>query len=47
MTSLCGPSIKHAPITFRQVFGSDETLLLLQNELIEEAESRVIGRRLA
>lgn len=42
-----GPSMKHEPVKFRQVFGSDQDLLRLQNELIEEAESNVVGRSVA
>lgn len=40
-----GPSMKHEPVKFRKVFGSDASLLEWQDELIEEAELRVIGRR--
>jgi hypothetical protein len=38
-----GPSLKHEPVRFRQVFGSDDTLLEEQDKLVEEAERRVIG----
>lgn len=44
---LMGPSMKHEPVKFREVFGSDQDLLRLQNELIEEAELAVVGRSVA
>lgn len=44
---LLGPSMKHQPLKFRETFGSDQDLLRLQNERIEEAESAVVGRRIA
>ncbi len=41
---LIGPSLKHEPIRFRKIFGSDDELLAEQNQLIAEAEARVVGR---
>lgn len=43
---LLGPSLKLEPNAFRETFGSDDELLAEQNELIEEAEAAVVGRRL-
>lgn len=39
-----GPSLKHESKAFREEFGSDDELLAWQNELIEQAESNVVGR---
>ena len=39
-----GPSLKLESKAFREKFGSDNELLEWQNQLIEEAERRVIGR---
>lgn len=39
-----GPSLKHESVAFRATFGSDDELLAEQNELIERAESLVVGR---
>ena len=41
---LLGPSMKHEPVKFRELFGTDRELLQEQNRLIAIAESRVIGR---
>jgi hypothetical protein len=38
-----GPSLALKPKEFREKFGSDLELLAEQNELIEEAEKRVVG----
>ena len=43
---LLGPSMKHEPRRFREFFGSDAALLAWQNELIQRAESILVGRPL-
>jgi hypothetical protein len=43
MTECFGPSLALEPDRFRQVFGSDDDLLRLQNELIAEKESNLVG----
>lgn len=40
-----GPSLKHEPVRFRQVFGSDDALLEEQNMLIESKERAVVRGR--
>lgn len=40
-----GPSLKHEPVRFRQVFGHDDVLLEEQNKLIEQAELAVVRGR--
>jgi hypothetical protein len=42
-----GPSLKLESVAFREKFGEDDELLRWQNELIEESESNVVGRRIA
>jgi len=42
-----GPSMQAEPSRFREVFGSDVDLLRRQNELINQAEMNVVGRRIA
>jgi Recombination enhancement, RecA-dependent nuclease len=39
-----GPSMKHEPVKFREVFGSDDELLAEENKLIAEKEVNVVGR---
>lgn len=39
-----GPSMKHEPVKFREIFGSDQELLAKQNELIARCERNVVGR---
>lgn len=41
---LLGPSLKHEPNRFREVFGSDDELLAEENELIAERESLIVGK---
>jgi Recombination enhancement, RecA-dependent nuclease len=42
-----GPSLFHESTEFREEFGTDSELLAEQNRLIDEAESNVVGRRIA
>ncbi len=41
---ILGPSLAHEPVKFREVFGSDESLLALQDSLIDDLERVVVGR---
>jgi hypothetical protein len=41
---ILGPSMKHEPVRFRKIFGSDEELLAMENEAIAACERRVVGR---
>lgn len=41
---ILGPSLQAEPVAFRETFGSDESLLRQQDELIADAERVVIGR---
>lgn len=44
---IVGPSMKHEPVRFREVFGSDEQLLSWQNYLLSKHGSLKVGRKLA
>lgn len=42
-TYMLGPSMKHEPVRFREVFGTDEQLLARQNRLIAQRQSLKVG----